>query len=266
MQELLYKDLTYAIRQCVFDVHNEVGVGYDEETYHQGLIRKFGREGISFSSKEKIRLLHRGILVQEFALDFLLEDNVILALKSLPCDFLQVNYVQLFTELKLWKKHLGLLANFGLPKVKIERRIYDDKPFVVDENYDHVKNRMTETERQIMKRVRDAILCVGEEHGLGFGKSVVRKLVEAELAYQQIQNEKDVPVPVNYLGEIIRTYKMRFLLLENKLVCGITALQDAVTYHDVSKIKSYLCALNLSVGLAVNFGKSKLEIKGVCGD
>jgi len=262
----LYKDLTYAIRQCVFDVHNEIGVGYDEETYHQGLIRKFGREGVVFSSKEKFKLKHRGILVQEFALDFLLEDKIILALKSLPCDFLQVNYVQLFTELKLWQKHLGLLVNFGLPKAKIERRIYDDKHFVVDENYDHVKNRMTETEQQIMKRVRDAILFVGETHGLGFGKSVVRKLVEAELAYQQIQNDKDVPIPINYLGEVIRTYKMRHLLLEKRLVCGITALQDAVTYHDISKIKSYLRALKLQVGLAVNFGKSKLEIKGVCGD
>lgn len=266
MQELLYEDLTYVIRQCVFDVHNDIGVGYDEETYHQGLIRKFGREGVAFSSKEKIRLKHRGILVQEFALDFLLEDKVILALKSLPCDFLQVNYVQLFSELKLWTKHLGLLVNFGQPKVKIERRIYDDKPFVVDESYDHIKSRMTEHERQILQRVRDAILFVGETHGLGFGKSVVRKLVEAELAYQQIQNDKDVPVPVNYLGETIRTYKIRHLLLEKRLVCGVTALQDAVTYHDVSKIKSYLRALNLSIGLAVNFGKSKLEIKGVCGD
>jgi len=266
VRELLYKELTYAIRQCVFDVHNEVGVGYDEETYHQGLIRKFGKEGIGFSSKEKIKLLHRGILVREFALDFLLEDKVILALKSLPCDFLQVNYVQLFTELKLWKKHLGLLVNFGLPKVKIQRRIYDDKPFAVEENYDHIKGRMTEDKRQILKKVRDAILFVGESHGLGLGKSVVRQLVEAELAYQQIQNDNDVPVPVDYLGEIIRTYKMRHLLLEKRLVCGITALQDAITYHDVSKIKSYLRALKLQVGLAVNFGKSKLEIKGVCGD
>lgn len=266
MQELLYKDLTYAIRQCVFDVHNEAGVGYDEETYHQGLIQKFGKEGIGFSSKEKIKLLHRGMLVREFALDFLLEDKVIVALKSLPCDFLQVNYVQLFTELKLWKKHLGLLVNFGLPKVKIERRIYDDKPFIVEENYEHIKGRMTEDERQIMKKVRDAILFVGESHGLGFGKSVVRKLVDAELAYQQIKSEKDIPVPVNYLGEIIRIYRMRYLLIENRLVCGITALQDAITYHDVSKIKSYLRALKLQVGLAVNFGKSKLEIKGICGD
>jgi hypothetical protein len=56
---------------------------------------------------------------------------------------------------------------------------------------------------------------------------------------------------------------MRHLLIENSIICGITALQDSITHHDISTIKSYLKALKLSVGLAVNFGKSKLEIKGV---
>jgi GxxExxY protein len=181
----------------------------------------------------------------------------------LPCDFLQVNYIQLFTELKLWQKRLGLLVNFGQPKVKIERRIYDEKLLVVDENYDYVKGLMSETERQIMMKLRDAILFVGNTHGLGFGKTVVRKIIEKELGYQQIKFEKGTPIPVNYLGEIIRIFKMRHLLIEDSIVCGITALQDSITHHDISTIKSYLKALKLSVGLAVNFGKSTLEIKGV---
>ncbi len=263
MQELLYEELTFVIRQCLFDVHNDAGVGYDEETYHQGLIRKFGRERVSFVSKEKIELKHRGVLAREFKLDFLIEDKVILALKCLTCDFLQVNYIQLFTELKLWRKHLGLLANLGQPKVKIERRIFHEKLLAVDENYDYIKGRMGETERQTMMKLRDAVLFVGEPHGLGFGKSVVRNLIEMELAFQHIKFEKGFPVPVKYLGETIRVFKMRNLLVSDRIVCGITALQDTITHHDISKIKSYLKALNLTTGMVVNFGKSKLEIKGV---
>jgi GxxExxY protein len=56
MQELLYEDLTFAVRHCIFEVHNDIGVGFDEETYHQGLARKFVREGVSFVSKERIKL------------------------------------------------------------------------------------------------------------------------------------------------------------------------------------------------------------------
>jgi len=263
MKELLYEELTYVIRQCIFEVHNDIGVGYDEETYHQGLARKFEREGISFKSKEKSKLKHRGVLVREFKLDYLIEDKVILALKSLPCDFLQVNFIQLFTELKLWQKHLGLLANFGLPMVKIERRIYHEKPLIIDENYDYIKGQINEVERQALKKLRDAILFVADTHGLGFGKSVVRKLIETELAYQHIKFEKGVSVPVNYFGETIRIFKMRHFLIENTIVFGITALQESISHYDISKIKSYLKALKLSIGLAVNFGKSKVEIKGV---
>lgn len=266
VQELLYEDLTYAIRHCIFDVHNDLGVGFDEETYHQALIQKFEKEGITFVSKERKRLEHRGNLIRKLELDFLVADKIVLALKCLPCNFLQANYVQLFTELKLWKKQVGLLANFGLPKVNIERRVFHEKPLIVEESYDHIKGRMNETERLILKNVRETILTVAELHGLGFGKTVVQQLVEKELAYQRIDYTKGFQVPVNYLGKTIRNFKIRHLLIEQKIVCCITALQNSVTHHDVSKIKSYLKVLKLQTGLAVNFGKSKLEIRGVRSD
>ena len=100
----LFEDLTYCIRHSIFYIQNELGTGFDEETYHQALTRKFKQEGIPFVSKAKTSLKHRDILIREFILDFLIDDKVILSLKCLPCDFLQINYVQLFTELKLWKK------------------------------------------------------------------------------------------------------------------------------------------------------------------
>jgi GxxExxY protein len=160
-------------------------------------------------------------------------------------------------------RQLGLLVNFGLPKVNIERRIYHEKPLVIDENFDYIKGRINEAERQALAKWREAILFVAETHGLGFGKSVVKKLIEKELAYQHIKFEKGVSVPVNYLGETIQIFKMRHLLIENNIVCGITALQDSITHHDISKIKSYLKSLKLPIGLAVNFGKSKAAIRGV---
>ncbi len=35
---LIYEDLTEILRGYIFETHNIQGVGYDEETYHQGLI------------------------------------------------------------------------------------------------------------------------------------------------------------------------------------------------------------------------------------
>ena len=213
MSKLLFEDLSFDIRKCIFDVHNRIGVGYDEETYHQGLIRRFKKDGFIFSSKENKKLEHRTKTIREFILDFLIEDKIILSLKCLPCDFLQNNYVQLITELKLWKKHVGLIANFGLPKVKIERRVFHEKIFSLNENYDYIKDKMNEKERELMKKIRQLIIFVGQFHGLGYGKTVVQKLVEAELEYQQIEFSKGVPIPIYYFDEKIRTYKMRCLLI-----------------------------------------------------
>jgi len=266
IEGLLYKDLTYRVRHCIFEVHNEIGVGYDEETYHQALIRKFKQEGIMSSSKARKMLIHRGISVREFILDFLIENKVILSLKCLPYDFLPVNFIQLFAELKLWQKHLGLIVNFGLPKVKIERRIFHEKELIIDENYDFIKNRITATDRGIVKIIRDSILNVGKIHGLGFSKTIFKKLIETELVYQKIAYEKEAPIPVNYHGSTIRTYKMRDFLIDHRVILGITALQDTITHYDISRIKSYLQGLKSQIGLAVNYGKSILQIKGIYND
>lgn len=67
---------------------------------------------------------------------------------------------------------------------------------------------------------------------------------------------------MKYNSEVIRNFKMRFLLVENLVIWGVTALQQEVNY-EITTIQTYLKALGLSVGLLVNFGKSKLEIRGI---
>ena len=263
MPNYLYEDLTYSIRHCIFDIQNELGTGFDEETYHQALARKFKQEGIPFISKAKTSLKHRDILIREFILDFLIDDKVILSLKCLPCDFLQTNYVQLFTELKLWKKRLGLMANFGLPRIKIDRIVFDERKAYIDENYDHVRERLTPIERNVLKELRDAVLFVVSQYGVGFGQPIVKKLVEAELNHRGIRFEKGKVIPIEYMGETIRQYKMREIIIDDRVVLMVRALQDKITHNDISRSKSYLKALRLSAGIVVNFGKSELQISAV---
>jgi GxxExxY protein len=265
-EEFLYKELSYHVRKCIFEVQNEIGVGFDEETYHQGLIRKFKQQGIAFDSKARQKLTHRQILIHELVLDFLIENCIILSLKCLACDFLPMNYIQLFNELKLWEKHVGFIANFGFPKVKIARRIFHEKLLEIEENYEFIKGLMNESEREILKKLRQSILFVGRLHGLGYGKNIVQRLIEVELTYNKVTIEKNFGIHVYYFGEMIRTYKMRHLLVEKNVVCHVTALKDTITHCDISTVKSYLHALKLNIGLVVNFGKSKLQICGVRGD
>lgn len=261
--ELIYRDLTEKLRGCIFDVHNKLGVGYDEETYHQALIRRFQEKGdIPFMSQEIKWLLHRNLPIRMFKLDFLTFDKIILLLKCIQSGFIQPNYVQMISELKLWQKHLGLMVNVGLPKVNIKRIPFTEKDKKLWEDYSYIQNRMTEPERQLLLRLRDAILFVYECHGLGYGKVVCRKLVETELTFQKTRFEKHATIAVKYNDEIIRNFKMRFLLVEEQVILGVTALQREVNYEIIT-MQTYLKALGLSVGMLVNFGKSQLEIRVV---
>lgn len=50
---LRHQELTRAIIGCIFEVHNEIGAGLDEETYHQGLLECLKQMGIHVVSKER---------------------------------------------------------------------------------------------------------------------------------------------------------------------------------------------------------------------
>jgi GxxExxY protein len=69
--ELIYEDLTHELIGCFFDVHNSLGVGYDEPAYHEALQRRFGKKGIEHRSEERKTLLHRARKVREFKADLI---------------------------------------------------------------------------------------------------------------------------------------------------------------------------------------------------
>jgi GxxExxY protein len=260
---LRHEELTSVILANIFEVHNDVGVGLNEEIYHQSLLDCFLRKGIPAISKARKHIEHRGVEIRSFELDLLVFEKIILALKSVECDFLQNHYVQIISELKLWRKDLGLLVNFGRIKTKFERIPFDEKEKKVVEDYSEVKGKIGETMRQLLAKVRDALLLVYETHGLGYGTVVCRDLIRAELDYQKIAYQINPLIQVKFRDGPIRACKAKALCIAEQILCGITAIQDKVSLFDVNRMRTYLKYSNIPLGLLVNFGKSHLEIKAV---
>lgn len=260
---LLYKELTSVIRGCIYDVHNALGPGYDEETYHQGLIWRLNKENVHCRSKEKRFIEHRGLAIKGFELDLIVYDKIILELKCIQSDFLQPNYVQIISQLKLWQKKLGLLVNFGLQKVKIKRIPFTEKQKNIVENYDYIKHRITPEDKERLIKLRNAILNIYEIHNLGYGETVYLELLKAELNYHKIDYVTEIPINVEFEGDFIRTYQMKFPIVANRFLCGITAIKEKVDFYDIARIQTYLKALDLHFGLLINFGKRQLEIRGI---
>ncbi|MEM6318434.1 MAG: GxxExxY protein [Bacteroidota bacterium] len=118
---LLYEELTFVVRGYIYEVSNELGVGYDEHSYQLALEEKLRENNIPFKSQVHGYVCHKGVKAQEFIADLIVDDVIILELKNIETGFHPNHVFQLLSYLKHWKKQLGLLVNFGLPKAKIQR-------------------------------------------------------------------------------------------------------------------------------------------------
>ena len=124
---LIYQDKTQLLRRCFFDVHNEVGLGRREEAYHQACKLWFQEHGIPFASKSPHPLLLDNQEAYVLRPDFVVWDQITIELKAVLRRLGQAELVQLFDYLKRRQDRLGLLVNFGLERVQVERRLYDPR-------------------------------------------------------------------------------------------------------------------------------------------
>lgn len=259
---LLYEKLTYAIRGCIFEVHNQLKTGLDEETYHLALEKQLSKKGFFFESKPNSFLEHRGIIIYNFIPDFLIENKIILELKNIRTDFIPVNYIQLTSYLKHWQIDLGMLANFGLPSAKFDRVLFSEKELELSEDYSEIENFITLNDRDYFEKAKSAILNILYMHGLGFNYSIYQALFQAELSYQNIPFSPSVIIPIHYDEEFIRNFNLKIPLINNKILCGITAGQKDLKIQ-ILAIRNYLKKIKIPFGLIANFGNKKLEIIAV---
>ena len=107
-------ELSYHIRGAAMEVYNTLGPGLLESVYHKALIRELESRGLNVESEVPVAVYYKGERMDEDALrlDIVVEDKVVLELKSVEA-LLPIHFKQLRTYLKLYKKELGWLINFG---------------------------------------------------------------------------------------------------------------------------------------------------------
>lgn len=106
--------LSSQIIKAAIAVHKELGPGLLESVYHACMLIELKNMGIKAQSEVLLPIVYRGQKVsgQEFRLDVLVEDKVIVELKSVA-RVEKVHKKQLLTYLRLANKPLGLLINFN---------------------------------------------------------------------------------------------------------------------------------------------------------
>ena len=105
--------LTYKIRGAIYTVYNALGPGLLESVYEAALCYELRKQGLRVENQVKLDVMYDGtILPIDFRLDILVEDSVIIELKSVE-ELKPVHHKQLLTYLRIANKHIGLLVNFN---------------------------------------------------------------------------------------------------------------------------------------------------------
>ena len=94
-------DLTYKIRGAIFKVHQSLGPGLLENVYEAALVYELMQSGLKVMSQVGLPVNYNGVLLElGFRLDMLIEDSVIIEVKSVEI-LHDVHKKQLLTYLKL---------------------------------------------------------------------------------------------------------------------------------------------------------------------
>jgi GxxExxY protein len=259
---LLFEKKTSTLRRGLFDVQNEVGVGRDEEDYHQAFALWLAGNDVPFESKPSWPLMIHDQLAYTLIPDVVAWDEIVIELKALQRKLRKPEMAQLFDYLKARDKSLGLLTNLGLGRVEVQRLVFERRVSEFDEDWNQWTGEVSGEAREAGLKVRQALRDVYDQHGTGYSAEVLRRLILTALAHHGLSVVENPTAQACFRGVELRESTLDCLLINEQIVLSYTALFDEANYA-MSRALSYLRVLRLSWAVAANFGKTTARIIGI---
>ncbi len=142
-----YQELVYKIIGAAMTVHSEIRWGVLEPIYQEALSMELRMCGVPNKREQEIIAYYKGVeLEKKYKMDIVVDD-IIIELKSVV-KILPAHRAQLCNYLRLTKKPIGILINFGEPRLIGERWAYDEHTnecFLVDRHMQRVRDKDYET-------------------------------------------------------------------------------------------------------------------------
>lgn len=118
------REITEKIIGCAYHVYNKMGFGFLESVYEKCLLIELQKAGLIAKPQQPITVRYDGTIVGEFMADIIVEDTIILELKSVR-RIVKAHEMQLVNYLVATGKPVGLVLNFGENKVEVKRKVKD---------------------------------------------------------------------------------------------------------------------------------------------
>jgi len=111
----------------------------------------------------------------------------------------------------------------------------------------------------ITRQIIGCVYKVYNHMGFGFLESVYEKCLVIELRQARLKVETQKSIPVTYEGHSVGDFTAD-LVVENLVIVELKSVQRLIRAHEVQLV-NYLVATGLPVGLFINFGETKAEVK-----
>ena len=118
----LHQQITQKIIKAFYKVYNTLGYGFLEKVYENSLLVELSKRGLKAKNQVPIRVLYKEKAVGEYVADILVEEKVIIELKTVE-KLDNIHEAQLLNYLKATGVQVGLLVNFRHPKAEIKRMV-----------------------------------------------------------------------------------------------------------------------------------------------
>lgn len=113
MQPDIYKDEGYRLMGAAFEVYNEQGFGLAEEIYQESLEMELQLRNLPFEAKCELRCFYKGQeLRRKYIPDLFVLNCLVVELKAVT-ELVPEHEAQLFNYLRLTRRPVGYLINFG---------------------------------------------------------------------------------------------------------------------------------------------------------
>jgi len=116
-----FEEITHRIIGCAYNVFKTLGFGFLESIYQKALLIELEKAGLMAESEKPLKVYYDDNVVGDFSIDILVEEEVVLELKSVE-KLAKTHEVQLVNYLKGLGKDVGLLINFGPDGVEVKRK------------------------------------------------------------------------------------------------------------------------------------------------
>ncbi|MES1951827.1 hypothetical protein S4A8_13274 [Salinisphaera sp. S4-8] len=121
------ESLSKRVIGCAFEVSNRLGAGFFENAYENALAVEFRAQRIGYEKQKRLVVTYRDEIVGEYVADMVVDNRLIIEIKAVS-SITTVHEAQLMNYLKATRMPVGLLLNFGKPRVSVKRLVNDYDP------------------------------------------------------------------------------------------------------------------------------------------